>query len=83
MADIVTRLLKDAGEDITMENYVNFNWLDGDVDPEDVEGLYEAAEAVVDAQGLAEEPGIEIVTELYVTEVMREAARRRNQARRR
>jgi hypothetical protein len=53
MADIVTRLLKDAGEDITMENYVNFNWLDGDVDPEDVEGLFEAAEAVVDAQGLA------------------------------
>jgi hypothetical protein len=53
MSDTVSRLLKEAGEEVTMENYVSLNWLDGDVDPEDVEGLFEAAEAVVDAQGLA------------------------------
>jgi hypothetical protein len=40
-----------------MENYVSLNWLDGDVDSGDVEGLYEAAEAVIDAQGLTDEPG--------------------------
>jgi len=46
MSDTDSRLLKEAGEEV-MENYVSLNWLDGDVDPKDVEGLYEAAEAVI------------------------------------